>query len=355
MQRTIGAVVAAVAVTAVVAACAPDSPADDMAALGGWTLEVVRTDLDGPTQLALGPDGSTVYVAELAGEEDAGTGRVLVLGRDGGADLPIVALDGLETPTGLVVLDDATFLVQEGRALVRHDVEGAIAAGEPTPDAVRTVLVEDLPWNGRSQGTLTLLDDGRVLHSATHEGAEPDLVEGSGAVYATPVDGSATPELVATGFKVPYAHAIDEDGRLWVTDLNEGRADGVQLPDEVHRFEGVAAAPSDGGWPRCAGSNDPVDDFGFGAADCEDLPPPAVVLPARSSPTGIAIAGGRVLVALFTTPFAVDGRVVEVGDDGTITDVLRDVATPQDVLALPDGSFLVTTHLDGQLLRLTPP
>lgn len=347
-RRTVAAVVAA---GLVVTACG-DASSEALEVAEGWTVSVVRDDLDRPTQLALGPDRERVLVAELSGEEDQGTGRVRDLGPGGTGDSPAVLLEDLRTPTGLVAVDADTLLVQEGRALVRWDLP---ARSDDGGDA-RTVLVDDLPWNGRSQGALTLLDDGRVLHSATQEGVEPDLAPGSGAVYATPVDGSAAPQLVAIGFNVPYAHEVGPDGRLWVTDVGDGRVDGQQVLEELHVFDRVDTdSPATGGWPLCTGRNRAVVEFGATQRDCEDLPLPAAVFPPRSTPTGLAIgAGGEVLVSLFTTP-TVRGGVAQVHDDGTVTDVVRGLETPQDVLSLPDGSFLLTTYLGGELYRLTPP
>ena len=345
---------AALAAGLLLAGCGADDAATaDVDVAQGWTLALVRDDLERPTQLAT--DGETVYVAELSGEEDAGTGRVRDLGGPSGEGTPRLVLDGLLVPTGLAVLAAGGFVVQEGRDVVRYDLR---AEPDPmlAPDAARTVLVDDLPWNGRSQGSLTLLDDGRLLHSATHEGEEPDLTPGSGAVYVSPVDGSSAPQLVAGGFKVPYAAGVGPDGRLWVTDVGDGRVDGQQVVEELHVFDGVDThAPATGGWPLCTGRNVPVAEFGADLNHCADLPEPAALFPPRSTPTGLAIgADGRVLVSLFTTP-SVRGGVVEVHEDGTVTDVLRGLETPHDLLALDDGSYLLTTHLGGQLFRLTPP
>lgn len=335
--------------------CGGDDPVSSFDVAQGWTVTLVRDDLERPTQLAT--DGDTVYVAELSGEETAGTGRVRDLGGPLGDGAPLLVLDDLPVPTGLVVLPDGGFVVQEGRELVRYDLleePGQLTA----PERERTVLSADLPWNGRSQGALTLLDDGRVLHSSTHEGEEPDLTPGSGAVYVSPVDGSTEPEVVAIGFKVPYAHAVGPDGSVWVTDVGDGRVDGAQVVEELHRFAAIAPGadePPHGGWPICTGDNVPIAEWGATVEDCTVTEAPVATFPPRSTPTGLAIGDdGRVLVSLFTTE-NVTGGVVEVAADGTVTDVLRGLETPHDLLALDDGSFLLTTHLGGQLFRLTPP
>ena len=72
MRRGVATVGAAVAL----AACGPAAPAG-LEVADGWTVEVVRDDLAGPTQLVADPaDADTVWLAELAGGEDAGSGRV---------------------------------------------------------------------------------------------------------------------------------------------------------------------------------------------------------------------------------------------------------------------------------------
>lgn len=329
----------------------------------GWSVEVVRDDLERPTQLALDPDGS-LHVAELAGGEDAGEGRVRLLDPVPQDAEVRPSVTDLLTPTGLQLPGDRVFLVQEQQTLVE------VADGE------REVLVEDLPFNGRSQGTLTLLPpadrslgpDGyiEVLAVATGTGSGPDPAPGSGQLYAVVTDdtdevaGAVERRSVAVGFKNAYAHAFGPDDELYVTEIGDGTYDGERPPDELNVIPAdvwraaVAGdgAPYDGGWPRCIGDGDPTEEFGASAAECADLPAPVATFPPRSTPTSVAVtADGRVLVALW-----VEGRVVEVDPtDGSVTDVVTGLDGPQHLLVRPGSDeVLLTVHGSGHLLALQP-
>ena len=336
----------------VLAACSADGGPDGVELAEGWTAEVVREDLDGPTQVAFAPD-ERVLVAELAGGEDAGDGRILDLGPTGASD-PTVVADGLLTPTGLQVLPNGVLLVQEQVDVVAVE-----------PDGTRTVLVTDSPFNGRSQGTVGQLDpvglNGSIavipLVTVTGTGSGPTPAPGSGVLSTV-----ASDELgpVAVGFKNAHAHAVGPDGELYVTEIGDGRYDGEPPPDELNLIPADVLQlaldgngdPYDGGWPRCTGDADPTEEFGATTEECERLPRPLALFPPRATPTSVAVTqSGRVLVALW-----VENRVVEVDPEtGEVTEVATGFDRPQHLLAMPDGSVLLTVHGSGQLVRLTPP
>ena len=348
MRRAV-AVVGALAT--VLTACSATPTPDGTDVAGGWTVEVVRDDLVGPTQVALAPDGA-LLVAELAGGEDAGDGRVRDLGPGGAAPDPRVVVDGLLTPTGLQAHPDGGLVVQEQVDVVRID-----------PDAGRTVLVSDSPFNGRSQGTVGQLDEGNTegvfigIVTVTGTGSGPAPAEGSG-VLSVVTDGLRNP--IAVGFKNAYAHALGPDGALYVTEVGDGRYDGEAPPDELNVLPEAVwraalhgdADPYDGGWPRCTGDADPTEEFGATTEECEALPRPLALFPPRATPTSVAVtSSGRVLVALW-----VEDRVVEVDPaTGEVTDVATGLDRPQHLLAMDDGTVLLTVHGSGELVRLTPP
>lgn len=337
--------VAVAAVALLGAACTSGGGAPDGAEVAdGWSVEVVRDDLERPTQL-VEAEGA-LLVAELAGGEDAGEGQVRNLGPDG-TDEPALLADDLLTPTGLQVDDPRELFVQEQETLVRLAPEG------------REVITEGLPNNGRSQGTLSLVDgpEGqRLLAISTGTGSGPE-VGSSGRLYAAAMD-DLDERDVAVGFKNAYAHDVGPDGALYVTEVGDGTYDGERPPDELHVIPNdvwTAALsgegePFDGGWPECTGDNDPTEEFGVTAEDCAQLPAPLALFPPQSTPTSVAVSDdGRVLVALW-----VENRVVEVDpDSGEVTDVVTGLERPQHLLARGDA-FLLTVHGSGQLLRLTP-
>lgn len=364
MRRLLGTV-AAVALLG--AACTSGGGAPEGADVAdGWSVEVVRDDLQRPTQLVEGADGITLFVAELAGGEDAGEGRVLDLGDEGVADEPIEMLTGRLTPTGLAVTSPTSLFVQEQETLLSVELEGQtpFAPSRPPTDAIEQVLVEGLAFNGRSQGTLSLVEPSNgsagamLLATATGSGSGPDVPAGSGRLFRPPV-GESVERDVAVGFKNAYAHDIGPDGTLWVTEIGDGTYDGERPPEELNAIPAEvwqatldgSGEPYDGGWPDCTGDGDPTEEFGVTAEDCAELPGPVALFPPQSTPTSVAVNDdGRVLVALW-----VENRVVEVDpDSGEVTDVVTGLDRPQHLLARDDGSFLLTVHGSGQLLRLTP-
>lgn len=329
-----------------------DGAPDDVTVADGWSVEVVRDDLVGPTQLVAGPEGASLYLAELAGDEGEGAGTVSTVDADGSGDKAPL-LDGLLTPTGLEVVAQDEVFVQEQATLSTVRFTGE--------DQESQVLTEGLPDNGRSQGTLSLVDgpDGaRLLAISTGTGSGPE-VGSSGRLYAAATDDLEERD-VAIGFKNAYAHAVGPDGSLYVTEVGDGSYDGEAPPDELNVipaqvWQAALAGdgdPFDGGWPDCTGDNDPTEEFDVTADDCASRTAPLALFPPRSTPTSVAVTDdGRVLVALW-----VEGRVVEVDpDSGEVVDVLTGIERPQHLLTIDGGDVLLTVHGSGELWRLTPP
>lgn len=331
----------------------------------GWRLEVVRTDLDRPTQVTVAPDGRVV-VAQLSGEEGAGTGTVVDLGVDAEAEAATVLVADLDVPTGVAVVGDDLF-VQQPTSLLRLDgaAAGADAAagaagGGDAAGAVATDLVADLPNNGRSQGTITPLPDGRLAFAASGTGSGPSPDPRSGTLYAIAPDAApgTVPDVVATGLKNAYGHAplrADEaaaDGvsPLAVTEIGDGRYDGGPPPDELVLVPTTGPdVPTDAGWPRCLGDRDPVVDNGGTPEVCAATRPALVTFAPGATPTSVADGGAdTLLVALW-----VEGRVVEVSlFDGSVADVLTGVDGPQHLVADGAGGWWLTVHGTGELWRL---
>ncbi len=352
MRRVVGG--ATLAVVLVLAACTSDGGGapEGVEVASGWRLEVARTDLDRPTQVVVAADGRVV-AAQLSGDEGAGTGTVVDLGVDAGADEAAVLADGLEVPTGVAVVGEDLF-VQQPTALLR--IEGA-AAG---PGGAVTELVADLPNNGRSQGTITPLPDGRLAFAATGTGSGPDPDPASGTLHAIAPDAEpgTVPDVVATGFKNAYGHVplrADEDGAdavapLAVTEIGDGRYDGEPPPDELVLVPTTGPdVPTDGGWPRCVGDRVPVVDNGGTDEGCAATRPALVTFDPGATPTSVAAGpADSLLVALW-----VEGRVVEVSlFDGSVTDVVTGVDGPQHLVADGSGGWWLTVHGTGELWRL---
>ena len=200
----------------------------------GYRAESVVTGLRGPTQMTFGPDGR-LYVAQLAGGENAGTGQVVAVDRATGVQE--VLLRNLFKPTGVAVTETDLWVLA-GNRLLRAPLTGN-GVGD-----VRTVL-RDLPNNGRSLGTLTLTPDGKLLFETscalTRNGAQSD----SGILWQLNPADPENPEPLATGLKGAYAHTFGADGTLYTTELGDDPMDGSPPPDELN----VITSGADYGWP----------------------------------------------------------------------------------------------------------
>lgn len=296
---------------------------------------VIVDGLDRPTQFVDGPDG-TLVVAQLAGDEGAADGQVIVVDPETGSTR--VLLDGLDKPTG-VLWADGVLWVMVRRGLVRADWTGGSADAGPV-----TATLSDLPFNGRSEGTLTALGDGRFLYETTGTlvGGEP--AEGSGTLWVfDPTDQSST--ALATGAKNAYAHAVLSDGRIVTTEVGDAADPPVEELNVIDAVP-VAGAVVDLGWPTCAGDD-----------DCPAVVRPLATFAPTSTPTGIAVVGDEVYVTLFVT-----GELLRIplagwrpGDDPvTPQPIVGDLNGPHTVLARPDGSLWISEHLADRIISITP-
>lgn len=317
---------------ALVAGCGEDDR------VGAYRVDPIVGGLEGPTQLALTDDAW--FVAQLNGGESDGTGQVLRLDPDDlGAD-PAVVLEGLQKPTGVAVFAGELWVMEE-RRLTRGPLDGS----------ARTVVVDEMTYNGRSQGTLTV-DGTRLLFNTSGTtrlppGPDGSPAEVSGALWA--VDASGTITNLAWGFKHAYAHVVDNAGTIWTTEMSDGSYDGEPAADEV-----VAVANgANHGWPSCVGDNRPVVESGV-TDPCAGVPGSQATFSPGATPTGIAVApwdGERLVVALW-----VEGRVVQFSRSPSdapaeIEPVTDQLLRPQHLIA--DGQrLLVTDHEAGTIVAI---
>jgi len=310
--------------------CVPDETEAELAS------RVVGRGLDGPTQLAIGPDGRWL-VAQLAGGEDDGRGQVVVVDPGRPTNEPVVLVGGLDKPTGVAVFDDRLWIMEHHR----------LTTG-PLDGTARAVVIDDLPSNGRSQGTLTVDGDRLLFNTSGRLGPDDRPVENSGILWSVSADDRITAE--AGGFKHAYAHIRGRDGTLYTTEIGDGRFDGQQPPDEV-----VAVSPGvDHGWPRCIGDNEPVLEFGGDDAKCRQTPPSITTFAPGATPTSIVVAPwdpDTLLVALWNTGELV---AIQVDDDGNSkpTVVFTGAERPQH-LTVSGDKVLLTDHAAGTIIELT--
>ena len=294
---------------------------------------IVVDGLDRPTQIADGPNG-LLLVAQLAGDENAATGEILAVDVATG-DRRILA-DRLDKPTG-VLWADGTLWVMVRRGLVSASWNGT----DPTAGTLTTVL-DDLPFNGRSEGTLTAVGDGTFLYETTGTLTNGKAAPGSGTLWAyDPADQSS--RAIATGLKNAYGHLVLDDGRIITTEIGdnitEAPVEEIDVIDPNH-------AASDFGWPDCPGDT-----------ACADVVGPLGIFPVASTPTGVAAIGHDVYVTLFVT-----GQLLHVTLAGwnagsapaTPTEILSGLQGPHSVLARPDGALWISEHLAGRIIAVRP-
>ncbi len=302
----------------------------------GYRAETVVTGLRGPTQMTFGRD-ERLYVVQLAGGENAGTGQVMAVDMTTGAQE--VLLRNLFKPTGLAVTETDLWVLAGNRLLRAPLPETGVGDLE-------TVL-RDLPNNGRSLGTLTLTPDGKLLFETsgalTRSGPQP----GSGILWQLDPADPENPERLATGLKGAYAHTFDVDGTLYTTELGDDPMDGSPPPDELN----VITPGADYGWPWCYGRRLPAEDIGGTAADCAETQAPLALFARGATPTSVAVSPfdpGKLLVALW-----VPSQVVQVdAQTGEVTPFMTGVTFPQHLLV--DGeALLISSFASGTVYRIT--
>jgi hypothetical protein len=324
-----------------------------------FTLTPVVEGLSGPTQIAWHPDGRLLVAVLGPGGERAETGQILAIdlpesAEEGGlleAATVDVLVDGLDTPTGITVAGDALWIMERTR-LVTAPLEGGSV----------TVVRDDLPNNGRSNGSLTTMPDGRLLYDTSGKRQGEAAAEGSGVLWSLdPLDYSAADVAVLVGMKHAYATVVDGSGGLLVTEISDGYYDGTRPLDEVVVIDEdlPAGAPADGGWPQCVSGRVPVVNFGGTAERCEQTVPSVALFDVAATPTGIAIApwdSTRAVVALWVTgelvEFPIDPGASSLADAPVpSTVIVEGLANPQHLLA--DGDrLLATVHGDGSIVAI---
>lgn len=314
----------------------------------GLVDEVVVAGLEGPTQALAGPDGR-LWVAQLAGAEGDGTGQVVAvdLAGDGGVE-PEVLLDGLQKPTGIAVAGDALW-VQTERTLGRAPLNADALPGTLQP------VLEGLPYNGRSEGTLTVTGDGDVLFetSGRREGSRGQA--GSGTLQVQSSERTeAPPRMLASGLKNAYAHVYDAEGRLFATEIAEPLGRGTEAAsDELN----LVQEGGDYGWPPCLEDREPAPSLDVAPGACDETIGPVATFPPASTPTGVAdspFTDDVVLVALWATGEIV---AVDTSDPDAWPVEPRPFASgyenPQHLYDPGDGTLLLTEFSTGSVHRIS--
>ncbi len=311
-----------------------DTALEGIEVTGDFELSVALDGLSGPTQFFVEPDGSFV-VAQINGGEKESTGQVLRVSADGSERT--VLFDQLDKPTGILRRAEEVWVIEATR-LSRGRSDGGLL----------TPVIEDLPNNGRSQGTLTLTPEGDVLFNTSGSKRGSIVKDGSGRLWAVGDDG--VPAEVASGFKHAYAHLYTEDGSLWTTEMSDGRFDDEIPEDELLRV----VSGADHGWPYCVGQNRPVVEYG--QADCDGVPETVVAFDPGATPTGLVVSpfvDGGLHVSLWTRGLVVSvSSQASPGAGDSFVPLISGLAGPQHLVA-HEGDLYISEFGANRILRLS--
>ncbi len=308
-----------------------------------YRVDLIVEGLLGPTQMLIGPDGR-LWVAQLNGNENAGTGQVLAIDMATGEQE--VLLDGLLKPTGIALLDGYLWLA------THREIQRAPLDEKGYPGALE-VLLRELPFNGRSIGTLTVTPDDQLLYETSGSRSGNGAAAGSGTLWQLDPADPTNPQAVATELKGAYAHAYDRAGRLWTTEIGDDPVNGTAPPDELN----LVLPGADFGWPQCFGMQEPATNYGGSSDRCQSTRPPVALFAQRATPTGLVSSpwqADTLLVALWLQQSVVQVTITPVGDNatGVVEPFITGLRNPQDLLVLADGDLLVSDFA-GTIYRVT--
>lgn len=304
----------------------------------GLTATVVARGLRHIAALAEDPDGHIWAATAVGSTDDADA--VYLLGDASTA--PLLVIDDIDTPLGLVWLDDALYVARRGGVERYTGFDGSTFAEHHAvlafPDGVGEV-------NGIASGA-----DGRLVVgvSAPCDSCTPSSTWSASIVTFLP-DGSDA-RVLASGIRAAV-------GLTYVPGTDDLFATMNQRDDLGAKTTGDwLALVEDGqawGFPAC---------YGQQAAKCAGVPEPVAVLSKHAAVSGVAIVPGELgdeigngaAVAEWMTGKVklVELRRTADGYDGTTTAFLGGFEHPVPVLRTSDGALLVGDWGNGEVMRI---
>jgi len=322
----------------------------------------------GPRFMAVGPDGH-LYLS--LGRDN----KVVMLpdrNHDGRADEVVTVADRLNAPQGLAFID-GKLLVANQDGVVR------LENGHALP------FISGLPAGGHTLKSLKSGPDGYLylnVGSSCNVCTETDPLRATILRYTADGKPAGTRGAVwaeglrnSQGFAWhPATHAMyaTNDGADMRSGTQNGKPDDSLPPEHLNRIESGAHY----GWPYCWGNRLPDPNFAAPAGNCAKMQPPALTLPAHSTPIGIAFVDTSVFPAEYQHDAIValhgswnreqpsgykvvrvkfrDGRPVGVSDFITgWLDARGAWGRPVDVMFGPDGALYVSDDRAGMIYRIT--
>lgn len=310
----------------------------------GYTATVLAEGLQGPTQMVLGPD-QRLWVAQLVGNEEAGQGQIIAVDLQTGQRQVLLAK--LLKPVGLAVLGNYVWIAAKNN-LLRAPVEATGNIGK-----LETVLA-NLPFNGRSIGTLTVTPDKQLLYETSGARTGNEAAVGSATLWMLNPADPRHPHKLATGLKGAYAQSYDQAGRLWTTEIADDPVNGVAPPDELN----WVLADADFGWPKCYGKQEVARDLGGTEAFCQKTRAAVAIFPPHATPTSIVASPWEkdtLLVALWAQGTVMRVPVTIQGENatGAPEPFISGLRNPQHLLLLADHVLLVSEFSTGKIYKIS--
>ena len=317
-------------------------PLVTLALPAGYQATTIVTGLQGPTQIIAGPDGA-LWIAQLAGAENASSGQIITIAPSGAQR---VLLDHLFKPTGIALLAGSLWIAS-GRDLLR-------ASLTPGNVGVPETILKDLPYNGRSNGTLTVTPDQKLLYETSGRRTGNTNEQGSATLWQLDPANPRQPQALAIGLKGAYAHTYDRDGRLWASEIGDDPVDNGTPPDEIN----LIVDGGDYGFPQCFANREPARNYAGTAARCATTRAPVALFAPHATPTSVVASPwepNTLFVALWARGEVVRVTLAVHGSEatGTVTPFLAGLANPQHLLVQTDGSMLLSEFGTGTIYRIT--
>ena len=330
----------------------------------GFSISWYTREVPNARSLTLGPDG-TVFVGTRS---EGSVFAVVDVDRDGAADSVYTIATDLSLPNGVAFNGGDLYVAEMHRIIKFSAIEGRLSS-PPNP----TVIYEGLPDRVHHGSRFMGFGPEGSLYVAV--GAPCNVCQSDderiGSIIRMDSEGNNV-EVFASGIRNSVGFDFEPNtGHLWFTDNGRDFLGDDSPPDELNR----AVVPGiNFGFPFCHGGDVADPEFG-GDASCVDFEAPVARLDAHVASLGMRFYTGNRFPAkfhgaVFIAEHGSWNRTVPVGY--RITTVKMDSAgnvsyqpfaegwlkgrrawgRPVDVLAMPDGSLLVSDDQQGVIYRV---
>lgn len=335
----------------------------------GLAIEVYASNVSNARQMALLPSGIL-----LVGSRDAGVVSAVLPGASAAERRVVTLTSNLQMPTGIAVHAGDLYIADVGRIYRVSRVETRVAEVARGAPQVRPELLTDrLPPDEHHGWRYLRIDaEGRLVVpiGAPCNVCDRDT-DGYGQIVRMRPDGSQR-EVLARGVRNSVGFDFEPGtGQLWFTDNGRDWL-GDDMPScELNR---VTMPGQHFGFPFCHQGDTPDPVFGKGRS-CSEFVPPVAKLGPHVAPLGITFWKGDAVVALHgswnrsrksgykVVRVVLDRKPSGSGPSTNPVQRVEDLVTgwldgemawgrPADVLAMPDGSLLISDDQQGLVYRL---